>query len=165
MFNTNQYMKNITIAQDDETLIKALDIIELTEAICEDKWLARQDHFGSAGAMERQLEYLGGTLLPNAEDKLARMHTGGVFTESYTVDSWLGTTNEDAPYTGDDKAFDVLLDDQATFVDELKVRMRTAAILFATRVRAHDALSLDLNQFTYAQIKAKASANRKSRAA
>ena len=40
--------------------------------------------------------------------------------------------------------------------------MRTAAILFVTRVRAHDAISKTLEQLTYSGIKAKAASNREA---
>jgi hypothetical protein len=164
-FSVNQYMKDMIVKTDDEELIKAMDIIELTEAICDDRWLARQDHFGSAGAMERQLEYLGGTLLPNAQKKLERMNNDGVMGESYTIDSWFGTSNADDPHINDEIPYDQLIDDQRTFIDQLHVRMRTAAILFATRVRAHDEISKQLDQLTYGAIKAKAASNRQARSA
>lgn len=163
MFNINEYLAELTVEQDDEELVKALEIIELTEIICDDAWLARQDHYGSAGAMERQIEYLGGTLLPNAMNKLQRMNSGGVIGESYTQDSWFGTTNDDDPHVNDEVSFDQQAEDQANFVDSLQVRMRTAAILFVTRVRAHDELSKALDQLTYGGIKAKAASNREAR--
>ena len=78
MFNLNTYLNELVVTKDDEEYIKANDIIELTNVICDDPWLARQDHFGSAGAMERQLEYLGGTLLPNAQSRAARMASKGI---------------------------------------------------------------------------------------
>ena len=162
-FKLNEYMNELVVHKDDEEYIKATDIIELTNIICADPWLARQDHFGSAGAMERQLEYLGGTLLPNAESKVTRMSSDGVMGESYTIDSWFGTSNEDDPHINEEIAFDQLLDDQQTFVGELKTRMRTAAILFATRLRAHDEISRELDQLTYGAIKAKAASNRAAR--
>lgn len=160
MFNLNQYLSELTVEPDDEELIKANEIIELTEIICDDAWLARQDHYGSAGAMERQIEYLGGTLLPNAEAKLQRMSGEGIIGESYTQDSWFGTTNEDDPHVNDEVSFDQQIEDQQNFVDGLRTRMRTAAILFVTRVRAHDDLSKTLDQLTYGAIKAKAASNR-----
>ena len=163
MFSLQQYLAVLSVKEDDEELEKAQDIVKLTNIICDDKWLARQDHFGSAGAMERQLTYLGNTLLPNAEAKLQRMNSGGVFGESYVIDSWFGSSNEDAPHTNDEVPFDQLVDDQATFIDELRTRMRTAAILFVTRVRAHDEISKDLDQLTYGAIKSQASSNRKAR--
>ena len=163
MFKLNEFLNELIVHKDDEELIKALDIIELTNIICDDPWLARQDHFGSAGAMERQLEYLGGTLLPNAESKLQRMNSKGVIGESYTIDSWFGTSNEDDPHINEEVSFDQQQDDQSTFCDELRVRMRTAGILFVTRLRAHDDISKDLDQLTYSAIKSKASANRAAR--
>ena len=161
-FNLQEYMNTLVVPQDDPELEKAKDIVELTEIVCDDAWLARQDHYGSAGAMERQIQYLGSTLLPNAERKLQRMNSDGVIGESYTQDSWFGTTNEDDPHINDEISFDQQKEDQQNFVDGLKIRMRTAAIMFATRVRAHDAISLTLDQLTYGGIKAKAQSNREA---
>jgi len=163
MFKVKQYVNELTVTKDDEELEKAMDIIELTNVICNDPWLARQDHFGSAGAMERQLEYLGGTLLPNSEAKLTRMNSDGVMGESYTIDSWFGTSNADDPHINDEIAYDQLVDDQRTFCDELRVRMRTAAILLVTRIKAHDEISKDLDQLTYSAIKSRAASNRAAR--
>jgi hypothetical protein len=164
-FSIGQYMQDLTVSPDDEELEKAKDHAELTELICEDAWLARQAHFGVAGAMERQLEYLGGTLLPNAEQRISKMASDGVIGESYSVDSWFGTTNEDDPHINDEIAFDQQIDDQKDFAEGLRDRMRTAAIIMATNIRAHDDISKTLNQLTYGAIKAKASANRAARAA
>ena len=135
MFNINQYLSDLTVLEDDVELKQAMELVELTELICDDAWLARQDHFGSAGAMERQLEYLGGTLLPNAENR----------------------------HENEEISFDQQLEDQENFIDGLKIRMRTAAILFVTRVRAHDELSKTLDQLTYSGIKAKAASNRQAK--
>ncbi|MAG26337.1 hypothetical protein CMI47_12375 [Candidatus Pacearchaeota archaeon] len=165
MFKLNDYLSELVVEQDDPELMKALDIVELTELVCDDAWLARQDHYGSAGAMERQIEYLGTTLLPNAEAKLSRMESRGVIGESYTQDSWFGTANEEDPHINDEIPFDQQVEDQKNFIDQLKGRMRTAAILFVTRVRAHDALSMTLDQLSYSGIKAKAESNRQARAA
>jgi hypothetical protein len=163
MFNLNQYLNDLIVSQDDEELKKCLDVIELDEIIYNDPWLCRQGHFGVAGAMERQLEYLGGTLLPNSEAKLTRMASSGVIGESYTQDSWFGTTNEDDPHINEEISFDQQIDDQQEFVDSLRNRMRTAAIVFVSRVRAHDELSKQLDQLSYSAIKAKAESNRQAR--
>lgn len=163
MFNLNQYLSDLTVAQDDEELKRALDIIELDEIMYNDPWLSRQGHFGVAGAMERQLDYLGGTLLPNSEAKLQRMNSNGVIGESYTQDSWFGTTNEDDPHVNEEVSFDQQVDDQQEFVNSLENRMRTAGIVFVTRIRAHDELSKQLDQLSYSAIKAKAESNRQAR--
>lgn len=163
MFNIRTYINELTVPQDDVELQRSLDIIELDGVLYEDAWLCRQGHYGVAGAMERQIEYLGTTLLPNAENKLTRMTSDGVIGESYTPDSWFGVTNEDDPHVNDEIPFDQQIEDQQNFVEALKVRMRTAAIVFVTRVRAHDEISKDLDQFTYSAIKAKAESNRQAK--
>ena len=161
IFNLQEYLNDLGIVEGDEEVKRALEIVELTELICDDAWLARQDHYGSAGAMERQLEYLGGTLLPNAEARIARLSSGGITSESYVQDSWFGTTNADDQHDSDETDKDQVISDQQAFCEQLRTRMRTAAILFVTRVRAHDAISLMLEQLSYAGIKQKAEANRK----
>lgn len=163
MFDVRSYLNELTVATDDPELKKSLDIIELDEILYEDAWLARQGHYGVAGAMERQIEYLGVTLLPSAEGKLQRMNSDGVIGEAYTVDSWFGTTNEDDPHINEEISFDQQVEDQQNFVEGLKTRMRTAAIVFVTRVRAHDELSKTLDQLTYGGIKAKAESNRQAK--
>jgi hypothetical protein len=110
MFNLNMYLSDLTVAQDDEELKRALDIIELDEIMYDDPWLSRQGHFG------------------------------------------------------DEVSFDQQVDDQREFVNGLENRMRTAGIVFVTRVRAHDELSKQLDQLSYSAIKAKANSNRAARA-
>jgi hypothetical protein len=165
MFNLDQYLSTLIVHQDDDELTKALDHIELTQLICDDAWLARQAHYGLAGAMERQIQYLGSTLIPNSEAKITRMASSGVIGESYVVDNWFGTTNEERRHESEEVSFDQQLEDQQNFVDGLKNRMRTAAIMFVSNVRAHDELSKTLDQLTYSGIKMKASQNRSQRAA
>ena len=160
MFNISQFLNDLEVSPDDPELELANDSVKLTELGCEDAWLARQEHFGVAGAMERQIEYLGNTLLPNTEAKIQRMASSGVIGESYSADHWFGTTNEDDPHVNDEVAFDQQIEDQQNFADNLRARMRTAAIRMVTRIRAHDELSKTLDQLTYSAIKAKAAANR-----
>ena len=162
MFNVNTFLHELVVSEDDPELKMANDSVELTELACDDAWLARQEHYGVAGAMERQIEYLGGTLIPNAESRITRMSSDGVMGESYTFDSFFGTSNEDDPHVNDEVALDQLIDDQQTFVDGLRRRMRTAGIRMITRVVAHDALSKVLEQLRYGGIKAKAASNRKA---
>lgn len=159
MFNVTEYVNELVVKEDDVELKQALEIVDLTQLICEDAWLARQAMYGMAGAMERQLEYIGGTLLPNTEQRIRRLNGEGVTNESVVVDSWFGTTNADSPHINDENPTDAL-DKAQVFADQLHVRMRTAAILFVTHMRAHDELSSTLEQLTYAGIKQKAAANR-----
>jgi hypothetical protein len=146
--------------KNDAELELAMDSVKLTELGCDDGWLARQEHFGVAGAMERQIEYLGNTLLPNAEAKVQKMASGGIIGESYTQDHWFGTTNTESPHENEEIAFDQQIEDQQNFADDLRARMRTAAIRMVTRIKAHDDISNTLGQLTYSAIKAKAAANR-----
>lgn len=163
MFKVNEYVNELNIKPDNDELQRAKDHVELTHLVTNDPWLARQTFYGIAGAMDRQIEYLGNTLLPNSERKLTNMASKGVIGESYTIDSWFGTTNEDDPHINEEIPFDQLIDDQQTFVDGLRERMKTAAIIFVCNLRAHDDMSKQLDQLTYSGIKAKAEMNRLQR--
>ena len=162
MFNINEYLNDLVVEQDDEELARATDLVDLIQLISDDPWLSRQAHFGLAGAMERQIEYLGSTLLPNTVSRIRAAKAEGVATETYTQDSWFGSSNVDDPHINDENPEQKVTDNEM-FRDQLEVRMRTAAIMFATNMRAHNDISVDLNQLSYGQIKAKAEANRLAR--
>jgi|TARA_R110000822_G_scaffold300834_2_gene424366 hypothetical protein len=164
-FNMKEFLDDMTVGQDDEELEMAMDSVKLTELGCDDAWLARQEHYGVAGAMERQIEYLGTTLLPSAEAKITKMSSDGVMGESYVADHWFGTSNSERPHESEEIAFDQQIEDAQNFADGLRSRMRTAAIRMVTRIRAHDEISITLSQLTYASIKSKAAANRRAKAA
>ncbi len=161
-FNLQAFLNELVVKEDDEEVEKSQDIVNLTAILCDDPWLTRQAYYGTAGAMERQIVYLGETLLPNTESRISRMNSSGIIGESYTQDSWFGTTNADDPHVNEEVSFDQQIDDAQTFAEQLRDRMRTAAIIFVTHVRAHDEVSRNMepSQLTYGQIKAKAEANR-----
>ena len=163
-FNITEFLNEMTVADDNEELQLAVDSVKLTELGCDDAWLARQEHYGVAGAMERQIEYLGTTLLPVAENKITQAASNGVRGESYCADNWFGTTNSTSPHESNDVSPDQQVEDAQNFADGLRSRMRTAAIRMVTRIRAHDEISKDLGQLTYGMIKAKAEANRRAKA-
>ena len=163
MFDVNTYINDLKVDPKDEELVQAQEIVKLTALICNDVWLCRQAYYGFAGAMDRQIGYLGGTLLPRAEQRLNRLEGNGFLSESDVAVDWFA--NEDKPHVNEERPLDQQIDDQKVFIDQLVVRMRTAAILFVTHVRAHDELSRDLEQLTYNGIKAKAASNRETQTA
>lgn len=166
MFNVTEYLNQVgkNLKDHKNEFDMAQDHVKLTQLICEDAWLARQGHFGFAGAMERQLEYIGGTLLPNTLTRITRLASNGtVRGESYVLDSWFGTTNSETENIHNDDP-DEQLHNAENFRDQLETRMVTAAILMVCHIKAHDELSQILDQLTYAQIKAKANMNRLSNA-
>ncbi len=160
-FDLNNYIGTLSVNSDDQELTQCEDWVNLTHHILDDPWLVRQGLFGMAGAMERQITYLGGTLLPSAEVKLNNLEGRGFLSES-DVGS-VKFANEDQPHVNDDVTVDQRVDDSKNFIDTLVVRMRTAAIMFVKCVRAHDDISYDLQQLTYDGIKAKAESNRQAR--
>ena len=164
MFNVNTFLHELVVSEDDIELKLANDSVELTELACDDAWLARQEHYGVAGAMERQIEYLGGTLIPNAERRLTQSGSAGVGGESYTFDSFSGSTNADDQHINDEVDSNYRDQETRDFITGLEKRMRTAGIRMITRVIAHDKLSklLTPEQLSYGGIKGKAASNRKA---
>ena len=165
-FNLQGYLNDLVVTEGDEIVQKSVDVVELLGILCDDVWLARQAYYGVCGAMERQLTYLGETLLPNVESRISRMVSTGIIGESYVQDHWFGTTYADDPHVNDEVSYDQQLDDAKTFVEELQDRMRTAAIIFVTHLRRHDKISKEMEppQLTYGQIKSKAESNRQAAA-
>jgi len=159
MFNVTEYLNELVVTKDDTTYAQSREMVDLTALICEDAWLIRQAYFGMAGAMERQIEYLGGTLLPSVEQRIQQQTSKGVMGESYVIDNWIGQTNSMDDHINDEVP-DQALDDNQTFADQLRDRMRTAGIIFIVHMLAHDEVSKDLNQMSYGQIKQKANASR-----
>ena len=159
-FDIGQFISSLTVSEDEDVVEQSNDLVQLVQLITDDPWLARQGFFGLAGAMERQVEYLGNTLRPNAVDRLYRMsHTA--LGESDLGD--VRFANEDKPHVNDEISTDDRQESQQMFIKQLDDRMRRAAVIFVKCIRAHDDISKDLEQLTYNGIKAKADQNRKAR--
>ena len=165
MFDVQEYLNELKVKQDDEEFQAIKEAADLVTYICDDAWLARARFFGEAGAMERHIEYLGSNMIPNQQAKLTRLEAqggNGILSESYTVDSWFGTTNADDPHMNDEVGKQQQIDDTKTFIEQLEKRQRTAALMLAVAVREHDELSGMLDQHKYGTIKAMAEAKRKA---
>jgi hypothetical protein len=162
MFNVQEFVNTLTVEPDDEKLTQANEMVQLTTLICEDSWLCRQAMFGVAGAMERQMQFLGGTLIPNSERSLNTMSSRGVGGEAYVAAQWVGTSNSLDEHINDEIPVEDKVADKQMFIEDLKHRMRTAAIIFAVHLREHDELSGQLDQLSYYGIKASANAKRAS---
>tara|TARA_R100000781_G_scaffold52181_2_gene34283 strand:+ start:381 stop:938 length:558 start_codon:yes stop_codon:yes gene_type:complete len=160
-FSVIEFMNELIVNEDDVELKQAIDHAEITGILCDDAWLNRQAHFGLAGAMERQIEYLGGTLLPNTESRLQKLNGQGITKEAYVIDNWFGTTNADSEHIDTENKGDEILNVE-TFRKQLIKRMRTAGIILGVNIRKHDDISRDLEQLSYAEIKSKASLNRQA---
>ena len=154
----NKYVNELAVASDDIDLVQATEHINLSELLCDDLWLVRQLHYGVAGAMERQMEYLLSTLIPNTESRIARLNGQTVSREEIQV-SWAGTSNSAEVHISDENP-EQAIDDAQSFLEGLIKRVRTAAIIYVMHVKAHDAASSVLEQFSYQQIKDKAASNR-----
>jgi hypothetical protein len=162
-FDIETFLKGIKIEDHQETLQHAKDACIVEELAANDPWLARAAHFGVAGAMQRHIIYVGGTLLDNAQQKLTRMSSEGVMGESYVQDHWFGNTNENEdenPHVSNEVPFDVQIEKQQNFVEELEGRILRGGIMMVTRIKFHDDLSLSMSprQKTYDQIQASSSA-------
>ena len=160
-FSVTEFVNELLVSQEDPELTQAMDHVQMTQLCCDDAWLARQTHYGVAGAMERQIEYLGGTLLPNTESRIQKMNGQGITQESYVIDNWFGTTNADSEHIDTENKGDEIIKAEM-FREQLVKRMRTAAIILVVHMKAHDELSHDLQQLTYAEIKSKAASNRQA---
>lgn len=104
--------------------------------------------------MLSHLKYLGGTLLPKAEQRINQLENRtGVLGETDISVGW-GTkyTNEDRPHINDEVSVDQQVDNQKSFVDDLLSRMRTVAISFVVHMEEHDDISRDLDQLTFSAI-------------
>ena len=74
MFNAVEFINDLTVSNDDEVVKKVTDLIELKHLIYEDAWTVRQSCYNEAFGMLSHLNYLGGTLLPRAEQRLSLIH-------------------------------------------------------------------------------------------
>lgn len=160
-FNVQEFCKDLKIEPEDKATINdAKKLVELTELICEDAYLARAWFWGTATAMENQVSYLGGNLLPKAERKYNSLTSKGFLGEGDVSVDWYA--NEDKPHVNDDVTMDDQVIDAEAFIARTKEKMKTAAILFVAMVQAHDDNSKMLDQLTYSAIKAKSSNKRKA---
>ena len=157
-----QFVKSLSVSQDDETVKDAKKVVDIMLNLCDDAYLCRAMFWGMATAMENQIVYLGTNLLVNAERKLSRLTSDGIMGESDLDVSWFA--NEAKAHINDENAGDQIAQAEA-FIEQTQDKMRTAAILFVVYMRAHDEQSALLNQLTYSAIKAKANTNRTTRAA
>jgi hypothetical protein len=160
MSKTYEYIKDLVVNEDDPKLQEAKDSVEVSELLCNDPWLLRQLHYGVAGAMERQMDYLFNDLIPSVESKIARLN-GQTVSREIVQPSWAGSTNSEEPHINDE-APDQAIDNSQTFLESLENRVRTAAIIFVMHMKAHDEVSITLDQLSYAQIKHRAAQKREA---
>lgn len=163
MFNVTEYIHDLKPTEEDmQTIKEAKEVSQVLELLCDDAYLARALHWGVATAMENQLTYIGGNLLPKAEARLNRLAGNGYLSEGDVSVSWYA--NEDKPHVNEDITIDDQVTDQERFIDQVNLKLHTAAIMFVAFVNAHDELSHTLNQLTYGAIKAKSASKRERKA-
>ena len=105
--------------------------------------------------MLSHLKYLGGTLLPKAEQRLNQLEGNGILSETDITVGWGKHANEDQPHINDEIAVDQQVENQKSYMDDLTARMRTVAISFVLHVQEHDDISKDLNQLSFSAIQAR----------
>ena len=157
MFNPAEFINDLVVEKDDEELIRVQDLIKLKHLIYDDAWTVRQSCYNEAFGMLSHLKYLGGTLLPKAEQRINQLENRtGVLGETDISVGW-GTkhSNEDRPHINDEVPVDQQVDNQKSFVDDLLARMRTVAISFVVHIKEHDNISKDLDQLTFSAIQAR----------
>ena len=154
MFNPAEFINDLVVDKEDEDLVRVQDLIKLKHLIYDDAWTVRQSCYNEAFGMLSHLKYLGGTLLPKAEQRINQLENRtGVLGESNISVEWGAKhTNEDRPHINDEVPVDQQVDNQKSFVDDLLSRMRTVAISFVVHMEEHDDISKDLNQLTFSAI-------------
>ena len=154
MFNPAEFINDLVVDKEDEDLVRVQDLIKLKHLIYDDAWTVRQSCYNEAFGMLSHLKYIGGTLLPKAEQRINQLENRtGVLGETDISVGW-GTkhSNEDRPHINDEVSVDQQVDNQKSFVDDLLSRMRTVAISFVVHMEEHDDISKDLNQLTFSAI-------------
>ena len=154
MFNPAVFINDLVVDKEDEDLVRVQDLIKLKHLIYDDAWTVRQSCYNEAFGMLSHLKFLGGTLLPKAEQRINQLeHRTGILGETDISVGW-GTkhSNEDRPHINDEVSVDQQVDNQKSFVDDLLSRMRTVAISFVVHMEEHDDISKDLNQLTFSAI-------------
>ena len=150
MFNPVEFINDLEVSKDDEVVKKVTDLIELKHHIYEDAWTVRQSCYNEAFGMLSHLNYLGGTLLPRAEQRINQLEGNGILGESDITVGWgKKYANEDQPHINDEVPVDEQVDRQKSFVDDLLSRMKTVAISFVLHVEEHGDISKDLSQLTF----------------
>ena len=154
MFNPAEFINDLVVDKEDEDLVRVQDLIKLKHLIYDDAWTVRQSCYNEAFGMLSHLKFLGGTLLPKAEQRINQLENRtGILGETDISVGW-GTkySNEDPPHINDEVSVDQQVDNQKSFVDDLLSRMRTVAISFVVHMEEHDDISKDLNQLTFSAI-------------
>ena len=154
MFNPAEFINDLVVDKEDEDLVRVQALIKLTHLIYDDAWTVRQSCYNEAFGMLSHLKFLGGTLLPKAEQRINQLENRtGILGETDISVGW-GTkhSNEDRPHINDEVSVDQQVDNQKSFVDDLLSRMRTVAISFVVHMEEHDDISKDLNQLTFSAI-------------
>ena len=157
-FSVPLFVRGLVVDNTDEAYLQIKKSMELIANVFDDAYLARAYYWGVASAMENQLTYLGGNMLPNLERKLNTLNETGYLGESDL--SEYRFANEDRPHVNEDTTLDDQVNSAKNRIDILQEKMVTAAVVFVEAIRAHDDISKDLGQLTYSAIKARASDKR-----
>jgi hypothetical protein len=160
MFNPVTFINDLKVSNDDEDVKRVTDLIELKHLIYDDAWTVRQSCYNEAFGMLSHLKYIGGTLLPKAEQRLNQLEGNGILSETDITVSFGKHANEDQPHINDETPVDQLVDNQKTFIDNLIARMTTVAISFVLHVQEHDDISKDLNQLSFSAIQTRSAQKR-----
>ena len=153
MFNPVEFINDLEVSKDDEVVKQVTDLIQLKHLIYDDAWTVRQSCYNESFGMLSHLNYLGGTLLPRAEQRINQLEGNGILGESDITVGWgKKYANEDQPHINDEVPVDEQVDRQKSFVDDLLSRMKTVSISYVLHVEEHDDISKDLNQLSFKGI-------------
>ena len=153
MFNAAEFINDLEVNDDDEDKKRIEDSIELNHLIYNNQWAVRQVCYSIAWGMLSHLNHLGSNLLPKAEKRINQLEGNGILSESDITVGWgKKYANEDKPHINDEISVEQQVANPKTQADEIKERMRTAAISFILNRDEHDELSMQLNQLSFKGI-------------
>ena len=157
-FNVNAYCNELSVSPNNDVVAEAKELFQASTVLLGDPWLVRAYFWGIATAMENQISYLGGDYKPRLVTKRNGIEDNGILTET-PLD--IGKfTNEDRPHIHDDRDMDMIASDADIDIQKCEEKMQTAAIVYILAITEHDDVSKDLNQLSFAGIKAKSAARK-----
>ena len=96
MFNLAEYVNDLSITSENEVLQEFDTLFVAQQGILDDAYLNRSVFWGIATALENQITYLGGNLLPNIERRINILEGGGYLSQGDIQVDWFA--NEDQPH-------------------------------------------------------------------
>lgn len=161
-FDVHAYVQSLHVSQDDEDYQNAMKKVEIAHLMYPNAHLVKAELYGVASAMENQMKYYGGVLIPSKERRISQLGGSGFLKEDDLREYRFA--NETLPHVNEEESIADTIQYIERELDDLTYALRVAAISFVTNVREHDKVALDLDLLTYSGIKAKAQYNKRAKA-